>query len=136
MIFFALIIGVILIVAAVRNSQGSLFSALGQDVPAFVVWASAIFALGALGFVPGLKPVSRGLLALVLVVLILRNYKQILSGFNNAYQNPPAYAPGKADSAATPAPATGAAVSNTSGAQSLLDLFGGSDPNASVTGAF
>lgn len=133
MIFVLLIIGVIIVVAAVRNSQGALFTALGQDVPAFVVWAAAIFALGAIGFVPGLKPVSRGLLALVLVVLILRNYKQIISGFQTAWQHPPAPVASKSTD-----PATGTQTQNNDAgaSSSVLDIFGGNTSAAPVTGAF
>ena len=84
MLLVALLIGVILIVAAIRNSQGDLFSALAVDVPGFVIWAAAIVGVGAIGFVPGLKPASRGLLALVIVVLIVNNYQAIISGFQGA----------------------------------------------------
>lgn len=84
MLFAALIIGVVLIVAAIRNSQAALFSALATDVPEYVIWAAAIVAVGAIGYVPGLKPVSRGLLALVILVVILNNYKAILAGFESA----------------------------------------------------
>lgn len=84
MILIALMIGIILVVAAIRNSQASLFSALATDVPQFVVWAAALLALGMIGFIPGLKPVSRGLLALVIVVIVLRNYQGILAGFSSA----------------------------------------------------
>jgi hypothetical protein len=90
MILIALLIGVIVIVAAIRNSQGALVSALGQDVPGFVIWAAALFAVGAVGYVPGLKPVSRGLLALIILVLILRNYQAVISGFQAAWTSPPA----------------------------------------------
>lgn len=86
MAFFVLFIGAILIVAAVRNSQGDLFTAIKTDAPDFAIWAAAIVALGVIGFVPGLKPISRGLLALVILVLILRNYQNIIAGFNNAWQ--------------------------------------------------
>lgn len=79
-----LLIGVVLVVAAIRDTHGTLFSALGTDVPAFTVWAAAVVAIVALGFVPGLKTVSRGLLALVLVVLILNNYRQIIAGLSGA----------------------------------------------------
>lgn len=89
MVLVALFVGVVLIVAAYRNSQNDLATALASDVPQFVVWAAAIVAIGSIGFVPGLKPVSRGILALVIVVLILQNYKAILSGFQNAWQHPP-----------------------------------------------
>lgn len=81
MILVALFVGVVLIVAAIRNSQGALFTALGTDVPGYVVWAAALVAVGAVGYAPGLKPVSRGLLALVLIVIILNNYSAILAGF-------------------------------------------------------
>lgn len=80
-----LLIGAILVVAAIRDSHGDLFSALATDVPAYAVWATAIIAIGSIGFVPGLKPVSRGLLVLVLVVLVLRNYQPIIAGFNTAW---------------------------------------------------
>jgi hypothetical protein len=81
MIIVALLIGLILIAAAIRGTQGALFSALGTDLPAYVVWAAALVAVGSLGFVPGLKGPSRALLALVIVVLILNNYQAILAGF-------------------------------------------------------
>ena len=85
----ALFIGIILIVSAVRNSQGALFGALEQDVPKFVVWGAAIIAVGAIGVIPGLKPVSRWLLALVIVVIVVNNYQKLVKGFQNAWQNSP-----------------------------------------------
>lgn len=88
MILIALLIGVLLMVAAIRGTQGSLFSALAADTPPFVIWAAAIFALGVIGYIPGLKPISRALIALVLVVIVLKNWKQILSGFQSFWQNP------------------------------------------------
>lgn len=94
MALVALLIGAVLIVAAIRNSHASLFSALRTDVPEFAVWAAAIFALGVIGFIPGLKPTSRALLALVFVVIILKNYTGILSGFQSAWQGAAAQAKG------------------------------------------
>jgi len=84
MIIVALFIGVILVIAGVRNSQSALFSALATDVPAFVVWAAAIAGVGAIGFIPGLKTPSRLLLGLVLIVLFVNNYKSIVSGLQSA----------------------------------------------------
>jgi hypothetical protein len=98
MILVVLIVGIVLIVAAVRNTHASLFSALIGDVPQYAVWAAAILAVGAIGFVPVLKPVSRGLLALILLVLILKNYQAILTGFQSAWQG--AAAQGAAGAAA------------------------------------
>lgn len=84
--FIILIIGIVLVVAAIRDTQSSLFSALATDVPAFGVWFTAIVILGAIGFIAPLKPLSKALLILVLVVLVLRNYQNILTGFNSAWQ--------------------------------------------------
>lgn len=85
----ALAIGIILIVSSVRNSQGALFTALETDTPKFVVWAAAILAVGAIGVIPGLKPVSRWLLALVIVVIVVNNYQKLVTGFNNAVKQSP-----------------------------------------------
>lgn len=98
MTLVVLIIGAIIVIAALRNSQGALASALYQDVPGFLVWAAAILAVGAIGFVPRLKPVSRALMVLVLTVLVLRNYKGILGGFNSAWTHPPAVSTGASSS--------------------------------------
>lgn len=98
MAFLALLIAVVLIVAAIRNTHTDLLSALGQDVPGFVVWGAAIFGVAVIGFIPGLKPVSRGLLALIVVVIVLTNYQQILAGFTNAWQGAPAQAAGSSAS--------------------------------------
>ncbi|HEY1880109.1 MAG TPA: hypothetical protein VGG68_09275 [Caulobacteraceae bacterium] len=108
MLLVVLAIGVVLIVSAVRNSYRALFTALGTDIPSFVVWAAAILAVGAVGFVPGLRPVSRGVLALVLLVLILRNYQQIIAGFQSAWTSPPAAA--GASSSASSGAAAGSSV--------------------------
>lgn len=89
MILVAIFIGVILVVAAIRDTQGDLFDALRTDVPAFAIWAAALVAIGALGYIPGVRPVSRGLLALVIVVLVVNNYARIIAGFQHAWQSPP-----------------------------------------------
>lgn len=77
-----LIIGVVLIAAAIRDTHEKLFGALAEDAPDFMVWGAALFAVGAIGWVPGMNPVSRGLLALVVVVIVLTNYQAIIAGFS------------------------------------------------------
>jgi hypothetical protein len=86
MILVVLLIGAVLLVAALRNTYSALFADLGQDVPKFVTWAAAIVALGALGYLPGLRPISRGLMSLVLVVIVFQNYQNILEGFQSVAQ--------------------------------------------------
>ena len=63
-----------------------MFSALAKDGPGFVVWAAAIVAVGAIGFVPALKPFSRALLVLIVLVIVLNNYQAILNGFSAVAQ--------------------------------------------------
>ena len=82
--FVLVIIGAVILVAALRNTQGTLATALETDVPGFAVWALALAGVGALGFVPGMRTISRGLIGLVLLVLVLRNYQAILAGFQGA----------------------------------------------------
>lgn len=85
MILVVLFVGVLIIVAAVRNSQTALFTALKTDIPDFAIWAGAIIAIGVIGVVPGLKPVSRGILALVLTVIVINNYKAVTANFKTAW---------------------------------------------------
>jgi hypothetical protein len=87
--FILLIIGTILLIAAIRNTHGDLGAALTTDVSGFFPWALALGVIGGLGFVPGLKTPTRWLLALVLVVLVLKNYTNIFSGFTSLAQSPP-----------------------------------------------
>lgn len=116
----ALAIGIILIVSAVRNSQGALFTALETDVPKFVIWAAAILAVGAIGVIPGLKPVSRWLLALVIVVIVVNNYQRLVNGFQNAVANAPkSDAPGNTSSGAN---GTYSATGNATAPNSMLSI--------------
>lgn len=86
MILLLILIAAFLIVAALRDTQGDLFASLGEDIPAFGTWAAALIALGLIGYIPGFKPVSRGLLALVIIVLVVNNYQGIVNGFENAWK--------------------------------------------------
>lgn len=82
--FFLILIAAIIAIAAFNDAQGTLATELEQDIPPFGRWALAVFGVGALGWVPGMQTISRYLLALVFVVLIVRNYQQIIQGFQNA----------------------------------------------------
>lgn len=79
-----LLIAAIFIVSAFNNTQADLATALEQDGPGYLKWAAALAAVGALGWIPGMRTPSRYLLALVLLVIFLRNYQNILAGFEAA----------------------------------------------------
>ena len=96
MILVALGIGILILVASLRDTQGDLFSALATDTPKFVTWGAAIFALGAIGFIPDLQPISRGLLILVIIVIVLRNYQQIVKGLQSVSKPPVTSSPAPA----------------------------------------
>ena len=81
--FLLLLIGALLFIVAYQSTHGDLATYLKQDVPPFMRWAAAIAAIGALGWVPGMRDASRWLLALVLVVIVLTNYKQMLAGLQS-----------------------------------------------------
>jgi hypothetical protein len=98
--FALLILGILLLVAGVRNTQDVLFALfkgdfVGQDN--FIFWFLAIVLIGALGYIPKLKPISTAFLGLVIVVLFLKKgsssgtgggffaqFTQAISGTQNA----------------------------------------------------
>lgn len=85
--FFLLIAGIILIVAAYRKKHGELFALIKEDFFGdnnFVMWSLSIVLLISLGYVKQLKPITDAFLVLIILVIIVRNYrdnKDILSMF-------------------------------------------------------
>jgi hypothetical protein len=138
--FVLIAIGAVLLIAALRNTQGDLAAALKQDAPGFLKWAAALVGVGALGYVPGTREISRYLMALVIVVLILKNYQAILQGFTSIQQPPAASAasttPGEAQVAAPGTVPTAAQVSGTSSGTAVTSATpttGALDPAAFLT---
>jgi hypothetical protein len=84
---FALVfVGIVLLVAGVRDKQGDLFTLAKGDFTGknnFFFWSGSILAVGAVGYIPRLKPVSDGFLVLVVVVLFLHN-KGFFAQFSEA----------------------------------------------------
>jgi hypothetical protein len=72
--FALLVIGVVLIVSAINGTQSQLVLMLRRDFTGtgnFVYWLAALLAIGAIGYIEKLKPVSDGFLVLVILVLLL-----------------------------------------------------------------
>jgi hypothetical protein len=72
--------GIVLIVAGVRgaitNGNPSLVSLVKDDFTGndpFWKWMLAILLIGAIGYIPDMRPISRGFMALVIVVFVLDN---------------------------------------------------------------
>jgi hypothetical protein len=69
-------IGLVLVIAAVRGQSSTLFSLVQSDFTGtdnFIYWLAAMFIVGAIGYIPKARPISTALLALVVIVLFLKN---------------------------------------------------------------
>lgn len=76
MLFGLALMGMLLIASALKGTEHELGQQLQSDLigsNGFIVWIFAILAIGAIGYVPGLETVSNYLLALVMVVVVVRN---------------------------------------------------------------
>lgn len=72
--FFLLIVGLMLITVAVRNTQDVFVTLISSDFSGpgnFLYWVAALLLFGLVGYVPKLKPVSDGFLVLILLALVL-----------------------------------------------------------------
>ncbi len=81
---FFLVVGAAFIAAALRGKQADLFALLKADFTGssnFGIWVLAIGLVGALGYIPGFKTLSNGLLVLVILVILLGN-----KGFFSTFQ--------------------------------------------------
>ena len=84
-----LLVGALFLIAAVRGTHTDLFTLLKGDFTGdknFLVWVVAIFVLGALGYVAGIKPLANAFLLLVVVVILLTNkgfFSQFTAGLKS-----------------------------------------------------
>lgn len=93
--FVLLLLGVLLIVVAIRNTYSQLGTLIVGDftgIPNFFYWIGALFIIGALGYVDMLKAPSRMLLALVLIALLFSNqgfFAKFLQELQKGSASPP-----------------------------------------------
>lgn len=85
--FALLLIGAVILVAAIRGTHTALGKQVVSDFTGsgnFLIWLAAIAAIGALGYSPVLRTPSRMLLALIVLAMLLANrgffdkFKQLL----------------------------------------------------------
>lgn len=72
--FALLIIGIVLLIAAIRGTQSQLFSLVAGDFSGpnnFIFWAFSILVVGSIGYIPKAKPISTAFIVLAIVVLVL-----------------------------------------------------------------
>jgi hypothetical protein len=88
--FVLLFVGIILLVSALRGTSSALFATLKSDFTGsgnYFYWVMAILAVGSIGYVKKLQPISDAFLVLLLVVLTLSNkgfFAQFVSGMSGA----------------------------------------------------
>lgn len=84
--FVFIVIGIGLVVVAIRGTQADAFALLRSEFSgpnSFIKWALAIFILGAVGYIPKIQPVTRALLILVILAIFLKNGNGLFASFNN-----------------------------------------------------
>lgn len=115
--FAIIVIGILMIVVAIRNTYADLGKEIVDDFTGptnFWYWITALFIIGAVGYIEELKKASDLMLALVLISLILSNQgffakfvEQLKSGSATA---PPPGPPPPSLGGTGPASATGTGV--------------------------
>lgn len=102
--YLFLIAGVVMVVSAARNTHTQLLGLLKDDFTGkgnFIYWMLSILIIGAIGYIPDLKPVSRAFLVLVIIVLFLQNrgvFAQFTQAIGTTQQAQPTSTPGTASS--------------------------------------
>jgi hypothetical protein len=74
--FILFIVGLVLVVSAVRGKQDALFALLKSDFAgsgSFIPWLVSLLVIGGLGYVKSIKPITDAFLVLVIIVLFLSN---------------------------------------------------------------
>lgn len=132
MIFGLILLGLLLMDTAIKGTQHELGQQLQSDLigaNGFIVWIFAILAIGAIGYIPGLKTASNYLLALLLTVVVIRNggvFQQFQTALQQASQS------GPAPSIAPKPTSLDSSGSSSSGGSSSSSSSGGGDSTAST----
>lgn len=93
-----LFVGILFLVVGFRGTQEEFLNLLKGDFTGegnFLYWIVSLMVVGAIGFIPKLKPISDGFLVLILVVLFLKRGPGFFSQFQSQVFNraTPAAAP-------------------------------------------
>jgi hypothetical protein len=82
--FALILVGIVLLVSAVRNTSSDLYTLVKGDFTGtdnFAYWLVSILIIGALGYIEPLKPISRVFLALIVIVLLIA-HRGVFAQFN------------------------------------------------------
>lgn len=121
--FALLLIGAVILIAAVRGTHGALGQQITKDFTGagnFWIWIAAIGAVGALGYSPVLRTPSRMLLALIVLGMILATKGGFFTKFKDLLGQQPAAIPASQDQ-----PLTGSVPVTLGGGQTSAPGGGG-----------
>ena len=121
--------GLILIVSGVRGTvtsgNPSLVSLIKGDFTGtdpFWKWMLAILLIGAIGYVPNLRPISRAFMALVIVVFVLSN-QALFTQLQSVFKTNSAVGTVQPTSTVTQQPATDNILMPTGNVQGILNTM-------------
>lgn len=91
--FFLIIVGLLLVVVAVRDNQDAFYSQLGKDFTgqnSFTNWGIAVLGVGALGYYKPIKPIVDPFILLMIIGFLISNaggLEHLLPQLQEAFQN-------------------------------------------------
>jgi hypothetical protein len=97
--FVLIILGLLLLIVAIRGTQGDAFSLIKSEFTgtnSFVVFASAIAILGALAYIKPFRPIGFAMIGLIVLGMILTDKGGFFAKLNDALRNPVAPSTGSA----------------------------------------
>lgn len=109
--FLLVVIGMIMIVSALRNTHAQMAAQLRGDFIPFGMWTLAIGSVGAIGYIPELRRFSHYFMALIIIGMIISN-RGFFAKLSEAIKlgpispTPPATAPGGGPPTSSPATPT------------------------------
>lgn len=74
--FILIFAGILLIITAYRGTHDQLLGLIKADFSGpnnFFYWLISIFTVGAIGYIPKMKPISDAFLILIILVMFIRN---------------------------------------------------------------
>jgi hypothetical protein len=114
--------GVIFILTGLNGNPSALYAAVKNDFTGqnnFIYWMLSILTLGALGYIPDLKNLSRLFIVLVVIVLLLDNggFFTQLQAFVKSTSSPSTSGTGAASTGSTGSSSTGSPATSTGSTQ-------------------
>lgn len=122
--FLLTIVGLIMVVTGVKDTQSQLSAQLVKDFTGsgnFIYWILALFAIGSIGYAPALEKFSRVFMALCLLSLFLAN-GGFFQQFTSAIQSGTSKAPAPSQAGSYGSPSGGSSSGGSSGGSTLSSL--------------